>query len=78
MPHWEGKLSVDGVLVGLFAFVLRLLRSYKKSVVTAAELCFEVSPCAKDGAAGSAALFYIVNAFLMKHGFKVAAKLGAR
>jgi len=48
------------VLVSFLSSILSLLRSLQKSVIAAAEMCFDVTPSAMESAAHASTLFRIM------------------
>src|ERR1700732_5263557 len=67
LPNRQRKILVESVSVGLFGGVFPVLSGLKQSVVSAPQLCFQVSPDAMDGSGGGAGLLDVMNAVLVKH-----------
>ena len=46
----QRKLMIEGLFVGLLGFILALFGGFEQAVIAGAELCFEISPGAMNGA----------------------------
>lgn len=73
----ERKILIESVGVGLLGLVFALFGSLEEGVVAAAELGFQVSPDAVEGAGGRPGLFDVVYTVLMENLLQVAAEAGA-
>jgi hypothetical protein len=76
LANWKRKILVESIGVGFLGLIFTLFRRLEKSVVTASEFGFQVSPDTMQGASGGAGFLDVVYAVLMENLFEIAAEAG--
>ncbi len=74
LAHGQRQVFLQCFLIRLFRCVLTLFGSYQESVISPAQRGFDVGPGSVKNSAYGSVLRNVVNAFLVEHGFKIAAE----